>query len=587
MGAWIHPARLTAAALVASVALLWLPPAALAAGRTSGLADVERVLRDAAAATDADAAPRRYATLLVLTSAARRITTLEGARPLPDDTALVAGYSRAMQQLTREAAAGQPGCAGDQCPAQQLMRRALELARSPGYAQGVLQKFSTPEWQQTNMAALFARTGGAAAEAGPAGGAVQGASPTAVPPSLAAQAPAAPATALPATAAAPAAPAAGPLPPGFEFLGKMPAVERVLGEVSGADAVDTKVQQQATFYFLAMDVLLTMRGGAPQVPSQFTALDRAYKSEVTRLDRELRSELAPGALPRVLLQVMNHQGNVAFKQQSLQRFFDAAFVASYEQKKSEFANWRAQANSRPTGAATVAGPGVSPAGSGGAGSVAAAGTPGTAAPAAAPAAPAAPRVLRSPSGVDMMAFGLPLGEALRLPACDRPAGGAAAAGAALASLAGMGEGPKTTCQAQGGPAALLVGENGVSIRLQRSHCPGWINSAFDCSVIGMLHGGRLDGVMVVTGGLDAQEQIVKDLREKYGKPSRGQKRTWSNATGGRWEVEELTWDLKDLVVEYRPMGKSTEGGTIWVVTAAGRRFIDAESARQDARRPRM
>jgi hypothetical protein len=586
MGAWNRCARRAAVALVAGLAQLWLPAAAHAAGRTQGLAGAERVLREAASPNDADAPQRRYATLLALAAAARRITTLDGARPLPDDSALVAGYSSAMQQLLREAAAsGPPGCAGVDCPAQQLMRRALELARSPGFAQAVLQRFSTPEWQQTNMAMLFARTGGAPAQGAPA--AAESLLPAAAPPPPAAAPSAAP------------EPAAGPLPPEFEFLAKMPTVERVLAEVAGADSVDTKVQQQATFHVLAMDVLLTMRGGAPQVPPQFTALDRAYRAEVTRLDRELRAEVAATALPKVLLQVMSYQGSAAFRHQTLRRFFDAALVAAYEQKRGEFTDWRARPQSRPAAAATAGTPASHPAGPAGAGAAAtpvgSAGSPATTS-AAAPAPPEQPRAIRSPSGVDMMVVGLAMGEPLKLPRCPSSAlSGRAPTGEAFlpalqAALQADAQAEKMTC-ISGQPDGQF-GNRGVTIRIGSGSCPFGMH----CSANALLDQGTLVGVRLSTTGMVVDQQYRNDLVEKYGKPSTREKVSWFNNNGARWEAEELTWRLKGLVVTYNPLVGSVgifgvlsppELGVITVFTPRGAQLQEQERKRNDASRPRM
>lgn len=562
------------AAVFASLAAFSTSPCA--AGRTEGLADAERVLRDAAAPTEADAAQRRYAALLVLAGAARRVTTLQGARPQPDDTALVAGYNRAMQQLMREAAAsGPPACAGEQCPAQQLMRRALELARSAGFAQGVLQKFSTPAWQQANMAALFPRPGAAAPEAGGA--------------------PAAGGQSAPTTPLAQAQPSStgGPLPAGFEFLARMPSVERVLQEVAGADAVDTKVQQQAAFYILAMDVLLTMRSGAPQVPPQFAALDRAYKAEVTRLDREVRAETGPSSQPQVFRQLMAYQGSTAFKQQLFQRFFDAAFVAAYEQKKAEFERWRVQAQARPGGGGVAAGRSGEPGGSGAPGPGAAMGATGGAATAAAATAapPAAPRVLRSPSGVDMMVFGLAIGEPLQLPRCTVPRPnvprGASLADEVSAGLAAMQESRKSTCIQEGAMATWGFGQRGVFVRIGSDRCPPWIGILLDCTINALVLDGRLHGVMAKTGGQHTDEQVSRDLKEKYGKPTGVGKITVSNDVGGRWELEELTWELKDLLVVYTPFDGRRDVGSVGVFSPEGFRAVKDERKREDARRPRM
>lgn len=587
--------------------------AALAAGSTEGLADADRVLREAAAPGDPDSAPRRYATLLVLNTAARRVTTVGGARPQPDDVALVGGYNKAAQQLLREAAAsGPPGCSGEQCPAQQLTRRAQEMARTPGFAQGVLQRFSTAAWQQAYMPVLFPRSGSTGAVAGGAPerpDVVPTPSQTATAPSPAAApaSPMAPGTTSASQAApslsapAPANPAAGPLPTGFEFLAQMPTVERVLKAVTGADAADTKVQQQATFHFLAMDVLMTMRGGAAQVPPQFSALDRAYKAEVTRLNRELRAEVPQADLPRALMQVMSLPGNAAFKRQTFERFFDAGFTAAYQQKKGEFDSWRTQATARPGDSSPAAGL-ASPSASGTAAPASATTAP--AAPAPQPATPTPARVLRSASGVDMMIAGLAMGEPLSAPRCrslERPvpplplgAGTPQHEAAVRAwerafdeSVRAGKAAQKVTCFAD--VRAEDFDERGVSVRVAEHLCTDTMSN---CVVSALLDQGKLVGVTLRTRGLYSDQALRQDLVEKYGKPTTKRAVSWQNNNGARWEAEALSWNLTDLVVSYRPLEGSIGNhppnlGFITVLTARGMQLEEQERKRSNTSRPRI
>ncbi len=156
----------------------------------------------------------------------------------------------------------------------------------------------------------------------------------------------------PGTAAAPTGAPGG----GFAFLAEMPSVERVRREILGADAIDTRIQQYAAFHMLAMDFMLTQRGGAHRVPAAFTERDRAYKAEVIRLDRELRSEVTPPSMPAaerpqhwapVFMKLNSYNGNAAFRKMLFKRFFSSAWVASYERNKIEFEKWRTSVNAQP------------------------------------------------------------------------------------------------------------------------------------------------------------------------------------------------------------------------------------------------
>lgn len=548
--------------------LLWSAVAtcAQAAGQSDGLAGAERVLREIAGASPLEAQRQRFGTLVVLQAAARRVTTLGGAKPTPDDMAKVGAYNRALQEVMREVSqTGAPNCQGEDCPAAQLRRAAMQLTRDEAFVRGVFEHFATPEWRAAHLATVLGRGGSAATATAP--------------PPTAAQAPISPAAAV----------ATGD----FAFLAEMPAAERVAKEIAGADAVDTKVQQYAAFHMLAMDFMLTQRNASPNVPPRFTELDRAYKAEVMRLDRELRAEVAPPTLPPaeaaqrwapVFRQINSYSFSGAFRQQLMQRFFSPAWIDSYERKKGQFEQWRAGAMAGPATTQGAAQPGRPPA----------APTPGGAptAPAQAPqTAPEPARAVRSASGVDMMVLGVPMGEPLRLPPCQATGGSQAdlmqSLGATLGAMTGLGEGHKFMCQSSSGSAALLLGENGVGISLPRARCPDWLHMSQACTLMGMLHQGRLAMLVLTTRGEDSHDELSKDLRQKYGKPTDVKHVTWTNRLGGRWEVDELTWDLKDLLVEYKPRSKLDEAGSITVVTAEGRRFLEGLEKKRDATRPKL
>jgi hypothetical protein len=360
----------------------------------------------------------------------------------------------------------------------------------------------------------------------------------------------------------------------------MPSVERVAKEIAGSDAIDTKVQQYAAFQMLAMDFMLTQRGGAREVPPRFTELDRAYKAEVIRLDRELRADVAPSTLPPpeaaqrwslIFRQLHAYAANMAFRQQVMQRFFTPTWIASYETKKGAFEQWRNTAMATAATAAPAAQP-VDPA------------STSRPAPATATAAAAeSPRELRSATGVDMMVLGVPMGEPLRLPLCPTTAQGSSPLATTLAGLERAFAPTTTVCQNVSERSAS--GRNAVSIKLPSNRCPEWLNIL--CLVSGTLHNGRVAQLELGTRGLDVEEGLVEILRAKYGKPSRSKRVKWSNNVGGQWEAEELTWDLKDLVVEFKPMVGRRDIGRIFVTTAEGRRFLETERKREDAAQPRL
>lgn len=556
---------------VATVLWVVVATSAHAAGQSDGLADAERVLREAADGNALEAQRQRFGSLAVLQAAARRVTTLDGAKPTPDDFAKVGGYNRALQQVMREVSqTGTPNCLGEDCAAAQLRRSATELIRNEAFVRSVFERFATPQWRAAHLATVLSRGGSAAASAAPPPAAALAPAPGTGPALAAAQAMASPAHA-----------ATGG---DFGFLAEMPSVERVAKEIVGSDPVDTKVQQYAAFQMLAMDFMLTQRNAAREVPARFTELDRAYKSGVLRLDRELRTEVAPSTLPPaeaaqrwspVFRQLNSYAANAAFRQQLMRRFFSAAWIDGYERKKGEFEHWRAGAMAGPSTAGSAAAPVATTA-------VPAAGRPAPGV-ASAPAVAEALRVLRSASGVDMMVLGMPMGEPLRLPPCPTTVTGSSSLANVLAGMERTFATPKTTCQNLS--ETSTSGRNDLSIKFPPDRCPEWLNIL--CLTSGVLYNGRLAQLVLGTRGLDVEENLVRLLREKYGKPSSSRRVTWSNNVGGRWEAEELTWDLKDLHVVFAPMSGTRETGRIIVTTTEGRRFLETERKREDARQPRL
>lgn len=346
------------------------------------------------------------------------------------------------------------------------------------------------------------------------------------------------------------------------------APERVLREVSGRDAADTSARRFATLALLqAATRRAATRDGSKAGPDD-VARYNAYGKAMQQLLQDAARGGAPDcrgdACPAT--QLRRAAAELTRQPEFVRAVFDRYASPA----------WRAEhmsAAPQPAAQAAAAG---------------AAGTASAAAAAPRPTAgaPEPARPVRSAAGVDMTVFGVPMGEPLRLPRCA--VGSPQQQGMqALGSLFGVSEGPPATCQSRSGAAALLGGDNGIGIHLPRARCPAWIHLTQGCALSGVLHDGRLAMVVIVTAGLDADEQIAQDLRDKYGKPTAVRRATWSNRQGGRWEVEELTWDLKDLYVEYRPMGKLEDAGSISIVTPEGRRFLQAEKKRSDAKRPKL
>jgi hypothetical protein len=203
------------------------------------------------------------------------------------------------------------------------------------------------------------------------------------------------------------------------------------------------------------------------------------------------------------------------------------------------------------------------------------------------------------AGVDTKVFGVPLGEPINLPRCataneqkrelqsfdsysglPRPSMNFDPLGAL------RGVQTRVTCQSNGAVMAFmgaLLGGKGADryIMLSKDSCPNWAY----CEVVASLHEGNLAGVVVMILPGAGEDLVGKQLRAKYGKPTRKETSQYQNEYGARYEVDELEWVLPGLHVAYKPA--PTGGGVVSIVTETGYKALKAKEAAEEAQQPKL
>jgi hypothetical protein len=190
------------------------------------------------------------------------------------------------------------------------------------------------------------------------------------------------------------------------------------------------------------------------------------------------------------------------------------------------------------------------------------------------------------AGVDTKVFGVPLGEPLRLPRCATANERKNARQEIDFGSAFRGVQTSTTCQSEGAMMAFmgtLLGGKGADryIMLSKDSCPNWAY----CEVVASLHEGNLAGIVVMILPSAGEDPVGKQLRAKYGKPTRKETAQYQNEYGARYEVDELEWVLPGLHVEYKPGPKG--GGVVAIETETGHKALEAKEAVQEAQQPKL
>jgi len=387
-------------------------------------------------------------------------------------------------------------------------------------------------------------------------------------------------------------PAAPPVTAHTPWLEEMPAVDKVSAAIRGKDELDTAARQAGAFYQLREMIALLAgdRRYRNQLKDEEKRLMRVYAEAdgaarapvMARFDDAETQRLGMNS-PRAKFvgAYTGYQFDKGLTDELIKRFFSPDFARIHQQAKTESDARTAAA--KPT-EQTICIPSPCPPGV----------TPKrAAAPPPEPEQPAKPDpaiAKAKAAGVDTKVFGVPLGEPLRLPACaslrehTKSMDGLGAFGAGLRGIT-----TSTTCQSQGSMLGLIGGllfdvavmASDRYILLDKNSCPPWAY----CEVVAFRHEGNLAGITIMVNPGAQEDQVGKQLRAKYGKPSRAETARYQNEFGARYEVDELEWNLPGLHVRYTPGPQG--GGLVQVETETGRKLREARDAAREAKQPKL
>jgi len=85
-------------------------------------------------------------------------------------------------------------------------------------------------------------------------------------------------------------------------------------------------------------------------------------------------------------------------------------------------------------------------------------------------------------------------------------------------------------------------------------------------VMAILSGKQMEYLMVLTDGVEVQEDAYAQLVEKYGQPARREVKTLQNGFGARFDVISATWRFERFVVSFDGATDSLAKGRIAVIT---------------------
>lgn len=99
----------------------------------------------------------------------------------------------------------------------------------------------------------------------------------------------------------------------------------------------------------------------------------------------------------------------------------------------------------------------------------------------------------------------------------------------------------------------------------------------------ILVGERVEGIIVTTGGLKTQSNVLSDLTAKFGNPANVSKRPMQNRMGAKFDALDAVWSLPDrTTVMFYGMMSNIDRGSILVASPAGQAELDARIERGKA-----
>ncbi|MEP7364174.1 MAG: hypothetical protein ABI972_13040 [Acidobacteriota bacterium] len=334
-------------------------------------------------------------------------------------------------------------------------------------------------------------------------------------------------------------------------LAEMPLPQRVVAEITAADAKDAAARRMGVFQQL-QDIIEELSNGRTAVGRETPDEARILAEYRTAHYEALKPyEDQANRDPDFLRYMRRFDNDPGLREEILSRFFSPALRAQSEaitrQLQGRLAALRQQApafGGTPQQAPSMAAPNQAPR---------------AATTSAIPQAPLPPLpsiVKAKAANVDTKVFGLALGERISLPSCGMLDFGGTSMKTCVSddminqltnALAGM-----------GGESSSAV------IKIAKANCPSWMSQ---CQVSAELDNGRLVGISATTDGLQVEQEAGGELRAKYGtRHSRQQRFNTRTDTGAKFETWDFFWDLPGLRVEYYVINGNVNRGLLIVQT---------------------
>jgi hypothetical protein len=359
------------------------------------------------------------------------------------------------------------------------------------------------------------------------------------------------------------------------YLSEMPAVDRILRDVQGKDALDTAARQAGAFWQLrnAIDgFAYAQHRSDRQFTPEEQRLATAYGAAHSAAAQTVQNLLAtPEAKRKWFNEGPNYENDRRLLDELLARYLSPASRAEYYGAIGDLdARVRARAEADRKQVQSSANDAV-PAQT----------MPRTSEPAISDPSAAKARA----AGVDTKVFGIPMGEPLTLSTCPtrlgflvdasntcvegNPVEGNALAKVLLASVTGppKEEDPKTKY---------------VRINLEQSLCPQWTDG---CAITAAVHQGAIVGAYLITKGYTVEKTTATELKGKYGTPSISVEQHITAHNGLKFTVWEHQWIRPGFYVEYLPVNGIIEVGLVRIETQIGYK-IRTEKERE-AKKPKL
>jgi hypothetical protein len=170
--------------------------------------------------------------------------------------------------------------------------------------------------------------------------------------------------------------------------------------------------------------------------------------------------------------------------------------------------------------------------------------------------------LASAEDTNATVFGIPLGSPLQVSECDKRLIGGSTMYAAGAATCFERLGAEDKLR-----ASAPVEDDSILIRFSATDAPAVMSGGV---AIGLVVGGKLEGLTFNTRGTDAQAQVMDALKQAFGEPTSVAPKQVENSLGETFDTFDATWALPQVEILFRAVTARVDVGLLSVDTNRGR-----------------